>query len=256
MGQARDVSVFQTHLSGVISARDRIERELGRRIMAWLVALAIVAGASRSTLGQARVVSAPSEPSLLNLTTGWARASVLGDLREMRAGPGHLELRVWRGFGPAETELFVLRRADGHWSAFFARVIRCELQVPASARDTASATTMRAFVAQARRNCGTSIVDVSAGARIITADTLVVQRLDVSEADVETAWTDAEKAGVVRLPGRVKHSATTTDGTTYVIEVRRGDEYRAAEIEHVERAELEADSQVEQAYAAVRRLRP
>jgi hypothetical protein len=201
-------------------------------------------------------VSAPSEPSLLNLTTGWARASVLGDPREMRVSSGYLELRVWRGFGASETESIVLRRAEGRWSAFFARVIRCELQVPASARDTASTTTMRAFVAEARRHCGKSVVDVSAGARIIAADTLVVQRLDVSEADIEAAWTDAEKAGVLQLPGRVKHSATTADDIVYVIELCRGDEYRAAEIEHVGRPEFEADSQVEQVYAAVRRLRP
>jgi hypothetical protein len=44
------------------------------------------------------------------------------------------------------------------------------------------------------------------------------------------------------------------DGITYVIELRRGDEYRAAEIEHLERPEVVADTQVEQVYAAVRRL--
>ena len=96
---------------------------------------------------------------------------------------------------------------------------------------------------------------MSAGARIIAADTLVVERLDVSEADIEAVWTDTEKAGVARLPDRAKHTATT-DGTTYIIELRRGDEYRAAEIEHVEHPEVEADSQVEHVYAAVKRLRP
>ena len=52
---------------------------------------------SHQLFAQARVVSAPSEPSLLNLTTGWARASTLGDLRDLRVSGDYLELRVWHG---------------------------------------------------------------------------------------------------------------------------------------------------------------
>jgi hypothetical protein len=115
---------------------------------------------------------------------------------------------------------------------------------------------MRHYVAEARRKCGTSVTDVGAGARIITTDTLVVQQLDVPEAEIEAAWKDALSAGVAQLPGRVKRSWTMDDGITYVIELRRGDEYRAAEIEHLERPEVEADAQVKQVYAAVRRLLP
>ena len=115
---------------------------------------------------------------------------------------------------------------------------------------------MRRYVAEARGRCGTSIADVSAGARIITTDTLVVQQLDVAESEIETVWKDALGAGVLQLPGRVKRTSTVNDDITYLIELRRGDEYRAAEIEHVGRPEVEADTQVEQVYAAVRRLLP
>jgi hypothetical protein len=52
----------------------------------------------------------------------------------------------------------------------------------------------------------------------------------------------------------VKRNGTIDDGATYLIELRRGDEYRAAEIEDLERPEVEADAQVKQVYAAVRRL--
>jgi hypothetical protein len=211
---------------------------------------------SRPGFGQARVVSAPAEPSLLNLTRTWSRASTLGDLRELRTRSDHLELRVWRGYGLSETQAVVLRRNDGHWSASLARVIRCEIQISKSVADTASQTTMRHYVVEARRKCGTSVTDVGAGARIITTDTLVVQQLDVPGAEIETAWKDALSAGVAQLPGRVKRSWTIDDGVTYVIELRRGDEYRAAEIEHLERPEVEADTQVKQIYAAVRRLLP
>src|SRR4029077_2725446 len=92
---------------------------------------------------QARVASAPSEPSLLNLTSSWGRASTLGDLLELRMNSDDIELRVWHGFGTSETQSTILRRTQGHWSASFARVIRCELQIPGSVGDTASSRTMR-----------------------------------------------------------------------------------------------------------------
>ena len=134
-----------------------------------LLVVATIALFSRPSFGQVRVVSAPTEPSLLNLTTAWSRASALGDLRELRTRSDHLELRVWRGFGLAETQAVVLRRMDGHWSASLARVIRCEIQIPRSVGDTASRATMRGYVDEARRRCGTSVVDVRAGTQIITA---------------------------------------------------------------------------------------
>jgi hypothetical protein len=221
-----------------------------------LLTAAVLALVSRQAFGQARVVSAPTEPSLLNLTTGWARASTLGDLLALRNRSDYLELRVWRGFGAAETQAIVLRRTDGHWSATLGRVIRCEIQIPKSVGDTASTTTMRHYAAEARRQCGTSVADVSAGSRIITADTLVVQQLEVPESEIETVWNDALSAGVLQLPGRVKRSGTVDAAITYVVELRRGDEYRATEIEELERPEVEADTQVKQIYAAVRRLLP
>jgi hypothetical protein len=226
----------------------------GSRGFESLLAVVMTILVSRPSVGQARVVSAPDGPSLLNLTTTWSRASTLGDLRELRARSDYLELRVWRGFGLSETQAVVLRRTDGHWSASLARVIRCEIQIPKSVGDTASVTTMRRYVAEARRACGTSVADVGAGARIITTDTLVVQQLDVPESEIEMAWKDALSAGVLQLPGRVKRNGMVDDGITYLIELRRGDEYRAAEIEQLERPEVEADTQVAKIYAAVHRL--
>lgn len=221
-----------------------------------LVVAATTALFSRPGFGQARVVSAPAEPSLLNLTSAWARASVLGDLRELRTRSDHLELRVWRGYGQAETQAVVLRRVGGHWTASLARVMRCEMQIPASVADTASGGTMRRYVAEARRNCGTALANVSAGARIITTDTLFVQQLEAPEPDIDRAWRGALSAGLLELPGRVKRDSTMDEGITYLIELRRGDEYRASEIEHLERPQVKADSQVKEVYAAVRRLLP
>lgn len=201
-----------------------------------------------------RVVSAPSEPSLLNLTSSWGRASTLGDLLELRMNSDDIELRVWHGFSASETQSTILRRSQGHWSASFARVIRCELQIPGSVGDTASAATMRGFVSEAKRNCGASVVDVPPGSRLITADTLVVQPLEISEPIINAAWKEALSAGVDQLPGRAQHSGAKDDALTFVIELRRGDEYRAAEIEDVDPPEVKADSQVKQIYAAASSL--
>jgi hypothetical protein len=219
-----------------------------------LLAVAVIVLVSRPGFGQARLVSVPTEPSLLNLTTSWSRASTLGDLRELRTRPDHIELRVWRGYGPSETQAVVLRRTDGHWSASLARVIRCEIQIPTSVGDTAAQATMRRYGAEARSKCGVSIANAGPGARIIATDTLFVQPLAVAEPEIETAWKEAVGAGVLQLPGRVKRSRTMDDSVTYMIELRRGDEYRASEIEDLERPEVEADTQVKQVYAAVRRL--
>src|SRR6185436_15984718 len=161
-----------------------------------LLAVAVIVLCSRPGFGQAKVVSVPAEPSLLNLTTSWSRASTLGDLRELRTGSDHIELRVWRGYGPSETQAVVLRRADGHWSASLARVIRCEIQIPTSVGDTASQATMRRYAAEARSKCGVSIANAGPGSRIIATDTLLVQALALPEPEIEAAWKATLSAGV------------------------------------------------------------
>lgn len=221
-------------------------------------ALALAVLASSAGSAQARVLSAPPEPSLLSITRQWSRASSLGDLREVRAGPGYLELRVWGGFGLAtRTQGVVLRRAAGQWSAFLAQVMRCEIQIPMAVGDTASRATMQRYTAEARRQCGTPLTDVSPGAYIVTADSLVVDRLSAPDSVVEHAWTAAVRAGVLRLPGHVERSRVVGDAFMYVVELRSGGDYRASVIEHVEPPETEADRQVRDVYAAVSRtLRP
>ncbi|HSQ28206.1 MAG TPA: hypothetical protein VLN49_00015 [Gemmatimonadaceae bacterium] len=218
------------------------------------VALAVLF--SQTALAQARVVSVPPEPSLLSITRDWSRASTLGDLRELRTGSDYVELRVWGGYGFGMTQGVVLRRAGGRWSAFLARVRRCAIQIPIAVGDTASAATMRRYVAETRRQCDTPLGDVAAGMRIITADTLAVDALAVPDSVIDRAWTAAVRAGVLQLPGRVKHTGTRSTDFTYVVELRRGDEYRASELEHLEQPETEVDRQIKEVYAAVSRVLP
>lgn len=220
-------------------------------------ALALAVLVSQAGSAQARILSAPPEPSLLNITRQWARASSLGDLREVRGGAGYLELRVWGGYGSARaTQGVILRRAAGQWSAQLARVMRCEMQIPKSVGDTASRATMQGYMAEARRQCATPLTDVGPGAFIVTTDTLLVERLSAPDSAIEHAWAAAVRAGALKLPATVERSQVVDDAFMYVVEVRNGGDYRAAEIAHLEHPETEADRQIRDVYAAVSRLLP
>jgi len=218
-------------------------------------ALTICVLSSQSSFAQARVTSAPPEPSLLNVARPWSRASSLGDLRELKTASDHIELRVWGGFGlSTETQAVVIRRVGTQWSAFLARVMRCEIQIQRSAGDTASRETMQRFIAEARRNCGKSLQNVGAGTQIVTAETLLVARLSVPDSTIERAWNAAVRAGALQLPARVERDRPMEDGFTYVVELRRGDDYRASVIEHVEPPAGDADRRIRDVYAAVNQL--
>lgn len=215
-------------------------------------ALGFVLSASQTGRAQARVVSAPPEPSLLSITRQWSRASSLGDLRELRTDSDYRELRVWLGFGlTTETQGFVLRRAKGRWSALFARVMRCEIQIPRSVGDTASRATMEHYNAEARKRCGTTVADVSPGSQVVTTDTLLIAALTLPDSTIEAAWTAALRAGASELPPRVARSGAVDDVATFVIELRSGNDYRASAIEQLEHPETTADQQVKDVYAAV-----
>lgn len=222
-----------------------------------MLCLAFVAGFGREGFAQARVVSAPPEPSLLNLTRQWSRASILGDLRELKTGSDYLELRVWAGYGlMMTTQAVVIRRESGHWSAFLARVMRCEIKIPRSVGDTASRATMQLYVAEARRHCGVSVTDVGAGVQILATDSLIVDALSLPDSVINHAWTAAERAGAAELPARVERREPVDDGLSYVVEFRRGRDYRASAIEHVEPPENDADRKIKAVYAAVSELLP
>jgi hypothetical protein len=112
---------------------------------------------------------------------------------------------------------------------------------------------MRRFTAEARQHCGIPVADVSAGSQVLATDTLLVAPIDVPESAIADAWTAAERAGVLELPPRVERNGSMDDVFTYVVETRRGNDYRASVIAHVA-ADTPVDRQVQDVYAAVNRL--
>ena len=112
---------------------------------------------------------------------------------------------------------------------------------------------MQSLVAEARRHCGVPVTNAGAGVRIITADTVVVAELALPDSTIEQAWTAAVKGGALEMPGRAKH-ASPGDGLVYVVELRRGNDYRASEIERVDPPETDADRQMQRVYAPLATL--
>jgi hypothetical protein len=225
------------------------------RAYAVVLSVLLLAALSRSAMAQAKVGREPPAPSDVDVARDWSRASILGDLRELRTGSDYLELRVWGGFTlRMGTQGVVLRRNAGRWSALLARVIRCESQIPISVGDTASRETMRRYIAETRRHCGVPVANVAPGTQIITSDSVLVDQLDVPDSLIQSAWRAAERAGVFDVPPRVERRQPLDDPFTYVVELRRGDEYRASAIEHVDSDETDADRQVKAVYAAVNRV--
>jgi hypothetical protein len=199
---------------------------------------------------QARTESAPADNYLLAITQRWGKESALGDARALNLGQDDIELRVWGGYGLSATRGVIIRRNHGVWLGWAAEVHRCAVAVPIPVGDTASEATAAAFRERARRECGREFPDTLGAASIFTTDTLGLRQLRDVRA-LATAWESAVNAGVLTLPPEINPRRISLDGFGYVVEVRNAREYRASVIQHVERAETEADRQVQAVYRAV-----
>jgi len=204
---------------------------------------------------QATSVIAPPGDYLLRLTQHWGRVSPLGALVERHMGAGDVEVRLWQGYGLGGTWGTVLRREAGHWRGWHARVVGCSYRVPIPVGDTLTPPSIRRYqglakVRCAERNAGEAEAPPGTyGWSVISTDTVGVVPL-ASTTALGEVWGDLVRAGVPTLPPRVPRSWMRTDGHTYLVEVRRGGEYRASVIEHTSPPETGADSVV-QAVAAI-----
>ena len=215
----------------------------------WLVVLAVwgLATAIKPVSWvQAQAVQSivPEHDYILALTQQRAATSVLGDLQQRQVDSSDIELRFWGGYGLTGTRGLVLRRTAGRWQAWRATVRTCNVLVPASIGDTLTPEGETEFLTHAKRYCGTRFPRGKEIARIVGLDTLLVVPLS-SSRDYASIWRAAVQRGLLALPPRPARKWTMLDGFTYVVEVRRGPEYRASVIEQVRPPELEADRQVQ-----------
>jgi hypothetical protein len=82
--------------------------------------------------------------------------------------------------------------------------------------------------------------DFTGGGQVIRADTLGIYPLTLP-ASPEQVWRELVGVGILTLPAKVERKWMMLDGHTFVLELRRGQEYRASEIEYLEKAEHPAD---------------
>lgn len=196
---------------------------------------------------------------LLRITQRWGRESPLGALVARPMGPDDVEVRLWEGYGLGGQWGVIMRREGGRWRAWHARIVRCTYSVPIPVGDTLSPASVARYRRLARARCGERDAG-RAGAPpgtygwIDIADDTVGLAPVTSGAPLASLWAEAVRAGVAELSPRVPRTWMMLDGHTYVVELRRGDEYRASVIEHTTPPETAADTAVQAVATVLRRL--
>lgn len=192
-----------------------------------------------SLIAQVRTVALPARSYLMDAVRGWGRESPLGDLVSLSIPDSAVELRLWSGFGLWGTNGLVLQRSErGIWSARRVVVETCSIVVPHSERLTAERIDSMAQIA--RRTCPPR--SDSAG-QIISVDTLAVFRIGLPR-NPNAVWRSLLDAGILTLPVEVPRPGIMTDGHTYILELRRGQDYRASKIEYMEKPQNPADATI------------
>jgi hypothetical protein len=193
---------------------------------------------------------APGRETLLRFTQEWGRESALGELSMRSMGASDVEVRFWGGYGLFGTSAMVLRRTGDVWQAWRAEVQPCPVVLPMPVGDTVSERTLTYYRREARKTCGDRRSDTLSAAAMFRADTVGLYPLP--SADYEAYWQELKQNGLAQLPPEVHRGWMMLDGHTYVVEVRRGNDYRASVIEHT-KPESRADTLVQRLAALIRR---
>ena len=202
-------------------------------------------------VAQATHATAPADDVLLQFTQEWGRESALGDLTKRSMAPSDVEVRFWGGYGLFGTSALVLRRTGDVWQAWRALVQGCPVVLPVPVGDTVSDSTLAFYRREARKNCGHPQADTLPATMVFQADAVGLYPL--ASAGYEAYWQELKRNGLLELPPRVPRKWFMTDGHTYVVEVRRGGDYRASVIEQT-KPESRADTLVQRLAALVQRV--
>lgn len=164
-------------------------------------------------------------------------------------GADDVELRVWGGYGHGATLGVVLRRTDGRWWAWRARAERCVINAASLTTPAGASPTDSMLRAAARRRCHPSADDPGTSGTYYSVDTLALEEVDARRAG--TVWEQSIHDGVFELRSLVRRNWIMIDGCTIVIEVRRGDTYRASWFAAIRPPEVAADSVARRIYRSV-----
>jgi hypothetical protein len=229
---------------------------LGRRsggsvLLGVLSGILILLFPSTQLWAQATHLTTPRRDYLLSITQAWGRESSLGDLTATPMDAEDVELRFWQGYGLAGTWGLILRRRHGTWAGWRAAIQRCRITVPIPVGDTLSPAGREVYRQRARAVCVDRARDSLSAGWVITADTVALYPLS-GVAEYEAFWQTLKSGGLLELPPRVPRTWMMVDGHTFVIEVRRGGDYRGSVIEHAGKPEVRADTVVQSLGSLVR----
>ena len=183
---------------------------------------------------------------LVRITQRWGASAPIGALPDRSMSANDVELRVWGGYGLGGTRGVILRRTGDRWQAWRARVVRCVIDASTVRLDEASPGREAVLLAEARRHCPRTAHNYGS---FYSVDTLALENVDARKA--APTWDRVLRAGVLELPPELPNRRIMIDVFGIVIEVRRGDVYRASHFHAVRPPEMAADSAARFIYRTV-----
>ena len=198
-----------------------------------------------------RVSEPPSPNYLIALVRRWAADSPLGDLRTGAWPATAVELRLWSGFGLGGVRGLIVRRSSaGVWTAADAIAGACAVTIT----DSSELAPARLTALRARIRVRCPVDSIKAG-WLVRYDSIAVVARESSPTS-DALWNELIAGGLEGLPASIPRAWTMLDGHTWVLELRRGQDYRVSVIEAVDQPEHPADVVMQRIVGILRRAYP
>ncbi|MEQ9310652.1 MAG: hypothetical protein RLN90_14440 [Balneolaceae bacterium] len=169
----------------------------------------------------------PENNYLLEESQRWGENSGLERLPDKNLGEGSLELRYWSGFGLFGNKGVIINRINDKWNAYSIDVRMCDvLSQKVGIPDSLKNLVIIDIQYTDQINC-----NIESDENIISevhqfTDSVFVSELQ-NDYNFDKLWKQLKREGILNLPIEVERSYAMTDGHSYVIEIKIGEDYRA-----------------------------
>ena len=188
-----------------------------------LILLLFLQGCSEENL----VPGFPENNYLLEESQKWGEHSEFGSLPEKKIGEGNLELRYWSGFGLLGNKGVIINRIDNEWNAYSIDVRMCEvLRLKAGVSDSLKSLITIDLKYADQINCDIETDEDVVNELAQFTDSVFVSKLN-DDYNFDKLWKKLKREGILNLPIEIERSYGMTDGHSYVIEMKIGEDYRA-----------------------------
>ncbi|XWN38414.1 MAG: hypothetical protein ROO71_05615 [Balneola sp.] len=188
-----------------------------------LILLLFLQGCSEENL----VPGFPENNYLLEESQKWGEHSEFGSLPEKEIGEGNLELRYWSGFGLLGNRGVIINRSYDKWNAYSIDVRMCEvLSLKTGVHDSLKTFLTIDLKYTDQINCNIESDQEIENEMAQFTDSVFVSELQ-NDYNFDKLWNKLKRKGILNLPIEINRSYGMTDGHSYVIEIKIGDDYRA-----------------------------